>query len=148
MRITLLCSLLVFSLSLTFCGEQQTDDPETVTPQEETANTANKNESLEIQVTQLIDQNEYERALELLRQSDEEPQRVEELKAGTHLAYAHYLTNEADHMEMGKRMPDALRHFRRVLELDEGNTMAQNYIDRIESIYEQMGRDIPEGVAE
>ena len=58
------------------------------------------------------------------------------------------LTHEADHLDMSNRMSDALRHYRRVLELDEHNRQAQAHIETIEGIYRQMGRDIPQGIAE
>jgi hypothetical protein len=45
-------------------------------------------------------------------------------------------------------MGGALRHFRKVLQLDPGNSRAQAEIDQIEGIYTQMGRPIPEGVAD
>lgn len=69
------------------------------------------------------------------------------LLINTHLAYASYLTHEADHLAMGQRMGDALRHFRRVVELDPENSIALTHVELIEGIYAQMGRDVPEGVA-
>lgn len=69
------------------------------------------------------------------------------LLVNTHLAYASYLTHEADHLAMGQRMGDALRHFRRVVELDPENSIALTHVELIEGIYAQMGRDVPEGVA-
>ena len=69
------------------------------------------------------------------------------LLVNTHLAYASYLTHEADHLAMGQRMGDALRHFRRAAELDPQNSIALTHIELIEGIYAQMGRDVPEGVA-
>lgn len=105
-------------------------------------------QSLETRITQHLDQNEYEEALSLLNEADEDTAEVRRLKIRTHLAYATYLTHEADHMDMSERMSNALRHFRRVLELDEHNNRARKNIELIEGIYRQMGRDIPEGVAE
>ncbi len=105
-------------------------------------------QTLEAKVADLMDQNEYEAALEMLAGADDDPARIEALRIQVHLAYANYLTHEADHLAMGARMATALRHFRRVAELDPGNSQAQTHIELIEGIYEQMGRDIPEGVAE
>ncbi len=105
-------------------------------------------ENLEGNVQQLVQQNEYEEALDLLSEADGDSTVISQLKINTHLAYANYLTHEADHLAMGDRMADALRHFRRVLELDETNSRAENHIELIEGIYRQMGRDIPEGVAD
>lgn len=106
-------------------------------------------ENFEAHIMQLTQNNEYSEALDLLREAeDRDPDKVHRLKVQTHLAYANYLTHEADHLAMGDRMSDALRHFRRVLELDENNSQARSHIDLIEGIYQQMGRDVPEGVAE
>ena len=107
-------------------------------------------ESLEAAVARHLDNNEYESALELLRISDSEadPSGVKTLRVQVHLAYAHYLTHGADHLAMASRMADALRHYRRVIQLDPGNSQALTHIELIEGIYEQMGRDIPDGVAE
>ncbi len=105
-------------------------------------------ESFKAGIIQLNEQNEYEEALAKLKKSDNNPEEVHRLKVRTHLAYASYLTHEADHLAMGERMSDALRHYRRVLELDENNTQAITHIELIEGIYDQMGRDIPQGVAE
>ena len=90
--------------------------------------------------------NEFEEALDILRDSDQDDDTVNQLLMATHMNYALYLTHESD-MGMTERMPSALRHFRRVLELDPGNARAQAEADNIESIYRSLGRDIPEGVA-
>ena len=73
---------------------------------------------------------------------------VKQLRIRVHLAYANYLTHEADHLGMAARMSDALKHYRRVVQLDPDNSQALTHIELIEGIYEQMGRDIPEGIAE
>ncbi len=105
-------------------------------------------QTLEARVASLLEQNEHEPALELLADADDDHPGVEELRVQVHLAYANYLTHEADHLAMGARMATALRHYRRVAELDPGNSQALTHIELIEGIYDQMGRDIPEGVAE
>ncbi|MEX0680146.1 MAG: hypothetical protein WD097_02100 [Balneolales bacterium] len=105
-------------------------------------------ESYEANINRLLDENQYEEAINTLRKSDQDSLITHRLKVQAHLAYGHYLTHEADHLAMSDRMASALRHFRRVLELDDDNTQAQEHIDLIEGIYRQMGRDIPEGVAE
>ncbi len=112
--------------------------------------------TLEGRVALLLEQNEFEDALQLLSEADAhqgsedagDARGIDELLVEVHLAYANYLTHEADHLAMGMRMGDALRHYRRVLQLDPGNTQALTHIELIEGIYVQMGREIPEGVAE
>ena len=105
-------------------------------------------ELLDAAVASLLDQDEYESALELLDEAGDETAGVDALRVRVHLAYANYLTHEADHLAMRARMATALRHYRRVTELDPANSQALTHIELIEGIYEQMGRDIPEGVAE
>ncbi|MEX0928750.1 MAG: hypothetical protein WD266_04050 [Balneolales bacterium] len=91
-------------------------------------------------------ENRYEEALEILREADQDENTIMQLQIATHMNYALYLTHESD-QQMTERMPAALRHFRRVLELDPGNERARAEADQIESIYRSLGRDIPEGVA-
>ena len=91
---------------------------------------------------------EFEDALDLLREADQNDNEVQQMQETIHMNYALYLTYEAEHLGMTERMPDALRHYRRVLEFNPDHEQAQEEIDQIEGIYEQLGRDIPEGVAE
>ena len=100
------------------------------------------------QVLYHVELDQYEQALDLLRNADQEDPQVMSLKRDTHLLYGLWLTYSADSVQMSERMGGALRHFRRVLELDPGNSRAQAEIDQIEGIYTQMGRPIPEGVAD
>lgn len=99
-------------------------------------------------ISQLIAEQEFEQAFDLLGHIDEDTPEAEQLEIEVHLAYANYLTHEADHITMGERMADALRHYRKVLELDEDHDQARALIELIEGIYEQMGRDVPQGVAD
>lgn len=104
-------------------------------------------ETKEQTVNRMLEEGNYEEALEVARaQADETGE--DALLIDAHLAYANYLTHEADHLAMGERMADALAHFRRVLKLDDTNTQAQSHIELIEGIYGQLGREVPQGVAE
>lgn len=100
------------------------------------------------QVVYLIEIDQYEQALDILGEADQNDPQVMQLTKDTHLLYGLWLTYSADSVQMSERMGGALRHFRRVLELDPGNSRAQAEIDQIEGIYTQMGRPIPEGVAD
>ena len=119
----------------------------------------------EEKILMLLDEKKFDEALEHLqtvRVADEESDisyvdtedpivhasKLNALKIHVHLSYANYLTHEAGHLDMGTRMSDALRHYRRVLQLDENHQMARTHIELIEGIYVQMGRDIPQGAAE
>jgi hypothetical protein len=100
------------------------------------------------QVVYLIELDQYQQALDILGDADQDDAQVMQLKKDTHLLYGLWLTYSADSVQMSERMGGALRHFRKVLELDPGNSRAQAEIDQIEGIYKQMGRPIPEGVAD
>ena len=43
-----------------------------------------------------------------------------------------------------QKYPDALRAFRKAVELDKNNAKAKQSIDMIEGIYKQMGRPVPQ----
>jgi len=60
-----------------------------------------------------------------------------------HLAAGIYLTYEANLNPKEKYGP-ALKHFKKVLEADPDNAEAKQNKEQIESIYEQMGRPIPQ----
>jgi len=53
-----------------------------------------------------------------------------------------------DHLGMKERMTGSLAHFRKALQLEPGNSKAMAEIAQIEGIYKQMGREIPQDVAE
>jgi hypothetical protein len=94
-----------------------------------------------------LQNDEYAQAFDFVRDRvSEEPLRTELLIA-THMTYAWELTHGTV-SDQRNRMPAALRHLRRVLELDPGSTLAREQIDLIEGIYRGMNRDIPAGVAE
>jgi Flp pilus assembly protein TadD len=94
-----------------------------------------------------IQNDQYNDALGLLNGLDAEDSEIKELKIAAHMTYALSLTY-GSLTEMRTRMPEALRHYRRVLELDPGNAQAKAEIEQIEGIYRSLNREIPTGVAE
>lgn len=132
-KFTFLVITLIISFSLWACSSDSSD--QTVP------------ENLTEAVLLFHSQNKFDKAFDLLREADENEPALQDLVFATHMNYALYLTYEAETVAMTERMPTALRHFRRVLELDPGNQRVQAEIALIEGIYRQMGRDIPEGVA-
>lgn len=102
----------------------------------------------EEQVQYLVDNNRFDEALDILKKENQDEESTIIMTRDTHLLYGNWLMYHADTIHMTERMPKALRHFRRVLEIDPNNRQARSNIDQIESIYEQMGRPIPEGIAE
>jgi tetratricopeptide (TPR) repeat protein len=130
------------------CGNPESDPDTDSYPEVESAETDISGLPLQQQIQVLIDRDQYEEALEILRNADQENPQVKQLQRDAHLLYGLWLTYSADTVQMSERMGGALRHYRRVLELDPENTRAKVEIDQIEGIYEQMGRPIPEGVAD
>ncbi len=60
-----------------------------------------------------------------------------------HMAAGDYLMFEAN-LSPKKKYKPALKHYRRVLELDPSNAEAQRNKQQIEEIYQSMGRPIPQ----
>ena len=116
--------------------------------EDSTDNSPYSSASLADQVEHYNQNEEYEEALQLLRQSDGDPEEITQMQETVHLNYALYLTHERAMEDMTHYIPKALRHFRRVLEINPDNQQAQEQRDQIEQIYRQLGRDIPEGIAE
>ncbi|MCH8556845.1 MAG: hypothetical protein LAT84_03435 [Balneolia bacterium] len=100
------------------------------------------------QVQFLVDRDRYEEALAKLRNEDMEEPEIQIIVRDTHLHYGNWLMYQAETIHMTERMPMALAHFRRVLQLDPNNRQAQANIQQIEEIYESLGREIPDGIAE
>jgi tetratricopeptide (TPR) repeat protein len=94
-----------------------------------------------------IDNAEFDEAFTVIKSADQNDPTVHELLLATHMSYALKLTY-ASLTDQRTRMPEALRHFRRVLELDPGNEQAKAEIEQIEGIYRSLNREIPQGVAE
>lgn len=84
---------------------------------------------------------EYETAKEDYESEATEGSTAAFIEAGN--AYANFLTHEADLPAREKYRP-ALVVYREVLEADPGNENATQNKDLIESIYESMGRPVPE----
>ena len=99
------------------------------------------------QVEQAITQDRFEDALALLAPVDSTSAERTELLYATHLTYGLFIMNNQNTQQMGKTMPQALRHLRRALELNPASEDARANIALIEGIYTQMGRPIPEGSA-
>jgi hypothetical protein len=100
------------------------------------------------QVQFLVDNNRFEEALEKLKAEDTSEPQIRTALRDTHFLYGEWLMYHADSVQMNVRMPTALRHFRRVVEMEPGNEAAQANIQQIESVYRSMDRPIPEGIAE
>jgi Flp pilus assembly protein TadD len=99
------------------------------------------------QVEWYIQYDQYEEAFALVRSADQQLAETRELLVATHMTYALHLTY-GSLVDMRTRMPEALRHFRRVVELDPASERAKAEIAQIEGIYRSLNREIPQGIAE
>lgn len=100
------------------------------------------------QVQFLVDNNRFEEALEKLKAEDTSDTQIRTALRDTHFLYGEWLMYHADSVQMNVRMPTALRHFRRVVQMQPDNEAAQANIQQIESVYRSMDRPIPEGIAD
>lgn len=103
--------------------------------------------TLQQKVEFYIENDLYTDALGELRGQDESDEQIRELKIAAHMTYALHLTY-GSLTDMRTRMPEALRHYRKVVELDPENAQAKAEIEQIEGIYRSLNREIPQGVAE
>ncbi|MFO7845753.1 MAG: hypothetical protein R6V27_04255 [Balneolaceae bacterium] len=117
----LLIVLAAASLLLTACGEE--------------SNEMDSDLPLDAQVDLLIEQNEYETALDVLAQEDSENEEVALLLEKTHLNYGLYSMNTFDETEMRTRMNNALLQFTEVLKINPNNSVARENIEQIMGIY-------------
>lgn len=90
---------------------------------------------LDAQVDLLIEQNEYETALDVLAQEDSENEEVALLLEKAHLNYGLYSMNTFDETEMRTRMNNALLQFTEVLKINPNNSVARENIEQIMGIY-------------
>ena len=142
--------LLILGALVVFSGCSETQESETSSVElKVTVEKPDNFESLPLveKIEFHIENDQYDDALNLLRPLDENDKQIKELLIATHMTYGLNLTY-GSLTDQRTRMPEALRQFRRVLELDPSNTSAQAEIDQIEGIYRSMNREIPQGVAE
>lgn len=94
--------------------------------------------TLEQQVDRLIEQDEYQAALNLLEDEDRTDPEVLQLLEKTHLNYGLNSMSTFDPDQMRTRMNNALVQFAEVLRINPDNRVAREQIDQIMSIYEMM----------
>lgn len=119
--------LLITGIFLTACGETETE-------------TVKVNEDLPLsgQIDSLIEQDEYEEALNILQSEDSSDTEIRQLLEKTHLNYGYYNMNTFDEQEMRTRMNNALVQFTEVLRINPDNNAAREQIDQIMSVYATM----------
>lgn len=98
-------------------------------------------QNLAEEVNQLISEDNYERALELINNADPEetPENLDNLREMTHLNYGMYLEYRGpEDSSMRDRMTEALLQYIEVLKLNPENEKAISEIEQIMGIYETM----------
>lgn len=122
--------LLTIGLLVAACGEESPEQ--------------NLDMSLGDRVDLLIEQNEYEAALELLSDEDKSEPEIARLYEKTHLNYGLHSMNTFDQTEMRTRMNNALSQFTEVLKINSDNTVAREQIQQIMDIYATIPNRSPE----
>lgn len=113
-------------------------------------------ENLEAEIDQLIAEDQYEEALELIQDADpdETEADLDKLREKTHLNYGIYLEYRTSNPDsMRESMIGALEQFIKVLKINPDNEKAASEIDQIMGIYETIpdrdpGEDILEELRE
>lgn len=123
--------LLILTLTLSACNQS---DSEYI----------DENLSLSEQIDRLIDNNQYETALNLLENEDREDPEIGVLLEKTHLNYGLHSMNTFDQSEMRSRMNNALVQFTEVLKLNSDNSVAREQIEQIMAIYSTIPNREPE----
>lgn len=124
-------STFLFLFLLISCGESE---PEVT----------DENLPLPEKIDQLIQQNEYETALSLLENENQDDPNIQRLQEKTHLNYGLHSMNTFDQTEMRTRMNQALLQFTEVLKINPQNDVARTNINQILSIYQTIPDRQPE----
>lgn len=122
--------LFALCLALISCGEEAAEQ--------------NLDMPIEDRVDLLIEQNEYETALDVLSERDTSDPQIARLKEKVHLNYGLYSMNTFDQTEMRTRMNNALSQFTEVLKINPDNTVAREQIQQILDIYATIPNRSPE----
>ncbi|MDZ7693719.1 MAG: hypothetical protein U5K69_21805 [Balneolaceae bacterium] len=100
--------------------------------------------SLDDKVDQLVADDQYEKALQLLNDSNTSESSANKLKEKIHLNYGLYLEYRGpENKSMRERMVSALDQYIQVLRLNSKNEKARSEIKQIMSIYESMPNQSP-----
>lgn len=122
--------LFVFFLALISCGEETAEQ--------------NLDMPLEDRINLLIEENEYDAALEALSEQDMNDPDIAQLKEKVHLNYGLHSMNTFDQTEMRTRMNNALSQFTEVLRINPDNSVAREQIQQILDIYATIPDRSPE----
>ena len=96
------------------------------------------------QVDLLIENDDYETALEILEEMDQSDPEIQTLQEKTHLNYGLHSMSTFDETEMRTRMNNALTQFTEVLRINPDNSVAREQIEQIMGIYATIPNRQPE----
>lgn len=103
-----------------------------------------ENLTISEQIDLLIENDDYETALEILEDMDQNDPEIQTLREKTHLNYGLHSMSTFDETEMRTRMNNALTQFTEVLRINPDNTVAREQIEQIMGIYATIPNRQPE----
>jgi tetratricopeptide (TPR) repeat protein len=103
-----------------------------------------ENLTISEQIDLLIENDDYETALEILEEMDKNDPEIQTLREKTHLNYGLHSMSTFDETEMRTRMNNALTQFTEVLRINPDNTVAREQIEQIMGIYATIPNRQPE----
>ena len=96
------------------------------------------------QIDLLIENNDYETALDVLDEMDQTDPEIQTLREKTHLNYGLYSMSTFNEAEMRTRMNNALTQFTEVIRINPNNSVAREQIEQIMGIYATIPNRQPE----
>ena len=96
------------------------------------------------QIDLLIENNDYETALDILDEMDQTDPEIQTLREKTHLNYGLYSMSTFNETEMRTRMNNALTQFTEVIRINPNNSVAREQIEQIMGIYATIPNRQPE----
>lgn len=141
--------ILFFNLSFLFIIS--CEEAEELTREEQVSRMVQQYQ-FESKVHRLLQQKEYQKALSIVQNNDNELIDTKSIEIQIRLSFGNYLAfeKEKEMKEKDKQfrkfdhMPLALKQYRHVLELDRNNEQANQFIQIIEKIYNDYGYDLPD----
>ena len=131
-RHLIFATLILFFLSLQSCSN---DDSQP---------TLDEDLTISVQIDLLIENDDYETALEILEDMDHSDPEIQTLREKTHLNYGLHSMSTFDETEMRTRMNNALTQFTEVLRINPDNSVAREQIEQIMGIYATIPNRQPE----
>jgi len=104
----------------------------------------NEDITISEQIDLLIDNNDYETALDILEEMDQTDPEIQTLREKTHLNYGLHSMSTFDEAEMRTRMNNALIQFTEVIRINPENSVAREQIEQIMAIYATIPNRQPE----